>query len=37
MTTVADIARKWGFWNLGRFRTLYRRNFGVTPETTLNT
>lgn len=36
-STVADIAHKWGFWNLARFRVAYRRNFGVTPESTLNT
>lgn len=32
---VADVARWWGFGNLGRFASAYRARFGVTPGETL--
>lgn len=35
-STVADIARKWGFWRLGPFSALYRRTYGHPPESTLH-
>lgn len=35
-STVADIARKWGFWRLAPFCTHYRRVYGKTPDSTLN-
>lgn len=34
-TTVADIARKWGFGQMGRFAGRYRSEFGESPRTTL--
>ncbi|MFE4951910.1 AraC family transcriptional regulator [Leifsonia sp. NPDC056665] len=34
-TTVASVASKWGFHNLGRFATRYRQAFGVSPAETL--
>jgi AraC-like DNA-binding protein len=34
-TTVADIARSWGFAHLGRFAIEYRRRFGERPSETL--
>ena len=33
--TVAAIAARWGFSNLGRFAAMYRAEFGETPSTTL--
>ncbi len=33
--TVAAIAARWGFSNLGRFAAMYRGEFGETPSTTL--
>ena len=35
-TTVAEIARQWGFTHLGRFSVDYRRRFGETPSETLS-
>ncbi|WP_370331580.1 helix-turn-helix domain-containing protein [Mycolicibacterium hippocampi] len=34
--TVAGIARRWGFWNLVRFRTNYYKTYGRAPENTLD-
>lgn len=34
-TTVADIAYRWGFGNLGRFAADYRREFGRSPSEVL--
>lgn len=34
-TTVAAIARKWGFSHVGRFAQIYARQFGVVPSETL--
>ncbi|WP_433496355.1 AraC family transcriptional regulator [Sphaerimonospora sp. CA-214678] len=34
-TTVADVARRWGFVDPGRFSRAYRRHFGETPSRTL--
>jgi AraC-like DNA-binding protein len=36
-TTVADIARRWGFPRAGRFAARYRAHFGVPPSQTLRT
>ncbi|WP_165497127.1 AraC family transcriptional regulator [Rhodococcus sp. ABRD24] len=33
--TVTDIATAWGFYNLGRFSSLYRDMYGETPSETL--
>lgn len=33
--SVADIALRWGFGNLGRFAGDYRRRYGETPSETL--
>lgn len=35
VTSVADIARAWGFGHLGRFSASYRERFGVLPSETL--
>jgi AraC-like DNA-binding protein len=35
-TTVADVARRWGFRHLGRFAGTYRARFGVSPSHTLH-
>jgi AraC-like DNA-binding protein len=35
-STVADIARKWGFWRLDRFNKIYRRTYGDPPERPLD-
>ncbi|CAH0214887.1 AraC family transcriptional regulator [Microbacterium sp. Bi128] len=35
MDTVAAIAARWGFSNLGRFAAMYRAEFAETPSTTL--
>jgi AraC-like DNA-binding protein len=35
-TTVAEVARRWGFGRLERFRTDYTRRFGCSPAQTLN-
>lgn len=35
-TTVATIARRWGFGNLTRFAIAYRLAYGESPRTTLN-
>ena len=32
--SVAEVARRYGFTNPGRFRTAYRRRFGETPTET---
>jgi len=34
-TTVADLAQRHGFTELGRFAVAYRREFGEMPSTTL--
>jgi transcriptional regulator GlxA family with amidase domain len=34
-TTVAEVARSWGFGHLGRFSASYRERFGVLPSDTL--
>ncbi|KAA1249460.1 helix-turn-helix transcriptional regulator [Mycobacterium simiae] len=34
-TTVAEIARRWGFAHTGRFATLYRQHHGQSPAVTL--
>lgn len=36
-TTVADVARAWGFAHLGRFSAAYRSRFGRLPNETLRT
>ncbi|MFI1800861.1 AraC family transcriptional regulator [Streptomyces sp. NPDC020379] len=33
--TVAEVAYRWGFGNLGRFAAVYRERFGVAPSRTL--
>jgi len=33
---IIDIAYDWGFWHLGRFATLYRKQFGELPSQTLS-
>jgi AraC-like DNA-binding protein len=35
-TTVAEVARRWGFPSAGRFATHYRARFGVPPSQTLH-
>lgn len=35
LTTVADVARRWGFAHLGRFATSYRTRYGTHPHRTL--
>ena len=35
-TTVAEVARRWGFQYLGRFADAYRQEFGELPRTTLH-
>jgi AraC-like DNA-binding protein len=35
-STLADIARKWGFWRVGRFGKIYRRTYGDPPERALD-
>ncbi|MGO8767557.1 MAG: helix-turn-helix transcriptional regulator [Mycobacterium sp.] len=34
-TTVGEVARRWGFGNLGRFAVLYRQTYGRRPHVTL--
>lgn len=34
-TTVAEIARRWGFSHMGRFALSYKKRFGVSPSETL--
>ncbi|BFU47368.1 helix-turn-helix transcriptional regulator [Krasilnikovia sp. MM14-A1004] len=34
-TTVGAVATRWGFANHSRFTALYRKTYGVTPQTTL--
>lgn len=34
--TVAGVARRWGFWNLARFRADYYKAYGRAPESTLD-
>jgi AraC-like DNA-binding protein len=33
--SVTEVATKWGFMHLGRFSSLYRRSFGVSPSDSL--
>ncbi len=33
-TTVGQVARYWGFGNLGRFAVLYRQTYGRSPHVT---
>lgn len=33
--TVTDVATSWGFYNLGRFSSLYRETYGESPSDTL--
>ncbi|MBM4480658.1 helix-turn-helix domain-containing protein [Rhodococcus hoagii] len=33
--TVTDVAASWGFYNLGRFSSLYREVYGESPSETL--
>lgn len=35
LTKIASIARKYGFWHLGRFSSQYRESFGELPSETL--
>ena len=35
-THVADIANRWGFWHLGDFAKVYRREFNELPSQTLH-
>ena len=35
-TNVSDIANAWGFWHLGDFARIYRREFGELPSESLN-
>ncbi|WIM93645.1 AraC family transcriptional regulator [Actinoplanes oblitus] len=35
LTSVSDVAYRWGFTHLGRFAGAYRARFGVSPSTTL--
>ncbi|AZP23128.1 AraC family transcriptional regulator [Streptomyces aquilus] len=35
VTTVSDVAHRWGFAHLGRFAARYRERFGETPSRTL--
>ncbi|MCK4508908.1 MAG: helix-turn-helix domain-containing protein [Desulfuromonadales bacterium] len=32
---VCDIANRWGFWDMGKFAMVYRRQFGELPSKTL--
>lgn len=34
-TTVAEVARRWGFGNVGRFAVYYRQTYGQSPHVTL--
>ena len=36
VTSVAGIARRWGFWDLAHFRSNYLELYGCAPEHTLN-
>ena len=35
-TKVHDIANYWSFWHMGKFASVYRRQFGELPSETLN-
>ncbi|MGP3959782.1 AraC family transcriptional regulator [Nonomuraea sp. 3N208] len=35
LTTVTEVATRWGFMHLGRFACLYRRTYGRAPSSTL--
>jgi transcriptional regulator GlxA family with amidase domain len=34
-TTVAEVARRWGFGHLGRFAVHYREHYGQSPHLSL--
>ncbi|MFB9908440.1 AraC family transcriptional regulator [Allokutzneria oryzae] len=35
VTTVTEVAARWGFWHPGRFAAAYRQRYGETPSSTL--
>lgn len=34
--TVAEVANEWGFWHMGNFAAIYRKQFGELPSETLS-